>query len=186
MKRLYLIIALVLLVSGCTQSSIQYTVPDPSEAPVKYRRNFSQIGVEKITLPAYLEESKIAVETEPGVYLYKNALWAVPLQKRLRSMLVSYLQHSFSTPEVYEYPWGIHKERGLRLKVNITRFIYSGRRVVLEAGYHISRIPAGANRGRLFSVSVEADSDTRSIIGGMGRAYNALMKRIAADISRSF
>ncbi len=173
-----LVVALLLLLSGCGGVSKQYLLSvDHMSVPQKAKRSI-QIGVDKVTVPGYLEESQIAIEKAGGEISYRSEIWAVPTDKALTNTLIRALQKKFSNPNVYLFPWDVEKETGLRVKVTISRFIYSHGQVVLEATYFIKRIGSRHKKSYMFTTSVPSSEDTASIVQAMDRAFAKLIEEI--------
>ena len=165
---------------GCGGISKQYLLSTNRYPASPVAKRTVQIGVDKITVPGYLEENRIAVQKPGGEISYRGEGWAVPVSKSLTDSLIRSLQKRFSNPNVYLFPWDVERERGMRVKVVIQRFIYSGGKVILEANYFIKRIGSRHKRSYLFAVEVSSAEDTPSVIHAMGDAFG----RLAAEIGR--
>jgi len=173
-----IVIALMLLLSGCGGASKQYLLSVDRTTVSQSAKRTVQIGVDKVTVPGYLEESQIAIEKAGGEISYRSEIWAVPTAKALTNTLIRALQKKFSNPNVYLFPWDVEKETGLRVKVTINRFIYSQGHVTLEATYFIKRIGSRHKRSYMFTTSVPSSEDTVSIVQAMDRAFGKLIEEI--------
>jgi len=182
MMRLLWITVSLFVLGGCGGPSKQYLLSvDHSRISPAAKRSI-QIGVDKITVPGYLEESQIAVEKGPGEISYRREIWAVPTAKALTNTLIRALQKKFANPNVYLFPWDVERERGVRVKVSIQRFIYTQGSVVLEATYFIKRIGSSRKRSYMFRTAVPSAEDTASIVEAMDRAFAALVEAIGIHL----
>ncbi len=174
-----LFVILAILVAGCGTPK-QYMLSSANISKAKAKS--MQIGVDKVEVPSYLQENRIPIKISNAQMKYSDAIWAVDPSKALTQILISSLQKRFSNPNVYLYPWDIEKESGKRVKLRISKFIYDGKNVVLEASYFIQPIAGGAKRSYLFGTKVTSDDDTASIIKSMNRAYTKLIIAISHRI----
>ena len=163
---------------GCGTASRQYLLSADTAGSTHGTKRSVQIGVDKVTVPGYMEESRIAIEKPGGEISYRDEGWAVPTPKALTNSLIRSLQQRFSNPNVYLFPWDVEREGGLRVKVTIQRFIYSEGRVILEANYFIKRIGSRHKRSYLFRTEVPSEKDTPAIVRAMGRAFGKLTEEI--------
>lgn len=178
MKSVILIIVMF-AIGGCG-SSKQYMLTVDNSVLSKTGKKSMQIGVDKVSVPGYMEESQIAIEESSGEISYRSDIWAVPTAKALTQTMISSLQKKFSNPNVYLYPWDTEQEKGLRIKVTINRFIYTNGSVRLDGTYFIKPIGRKAKPSYMFSTKIESSSDTASIVHGMNRAFAMLIN----DVSR--
>ena len=173
-----IIIVLALILAGCGTASRQYLLAvNPTSVSTASKRSV-QIGVDKIAVPGYLEESQIATQKSAGEISYRDEIWAVPTAKALTNTLIRALQKKFSNPNVYLFPWDVEKENGIRVKVTINQFIYSHGMVSLEATYFIKRIGSSRKRSYMFSASIPSVSDTAAIVQAMDAAFGRLIEEI--------
>ncbi len=177
MKQLLWTILLLGLI-GCGGASRQYLLSADIGTASHATKRSVQIGVDKVTVPGYMEESRIAIQKPGGEISYRDEGWAVPTPKALTSSLIRSLQQRFSNPNVYLFPWDVEREGGLRVKVTIQRFIYSSGKVMLEANYFIKRIGSRHKRSYLFRTEVPSAEDTPSIVRAMGSAFGKLTEEI--------
>ncbi len=182
MKNILLLITLLAL-SGCGGSTKQYILSTDSLIIGHKAHTRMQIGVDKIAVPGYLDENKIAVEKNPEEISYLDDVWAVPTSKALTDTLIHTLQKKFSNPNIYLYPWGTEKESGRRIKVTINKFIYSGTNVVLETSYFIEHIGGSGKHSYLYSTAVASKNDTTSIVHAMDLAFARLINQISNKIN---
>ncbi len=181
MKQILWVLTLVGVI-GCGGASKQYLLSVNGEQVSGAAKHTTQIGVDKIIVPGYLEESRIPVQKPGGEIRYRDEGWAVPAATSLTNSLIYALQKRFSNPNVYLFPWDVEREQGMRIKVVIQRFIYSGGKVILEANYFIKRIGSRHKRSYLFAVEVPSAEDTPSVIRAMGDAFGKLTAEIGQKL----
>jgi len=181
MRILWITVTLFMLI-GCGGASKQYLLSVDHTRIAPAAKRSIQIGVDKIAVPGYMEESQIAIEKDGGEISYRSEIWAVPTPKALTRTLIRALQKKFSNPNVYLFPWDVEREGGLRVKVTINRFIYSHGSVALEATYFIKRIGSSHKRSYMFTTTVPSASDTASIVAAMDRAFAQLIEEIGRHL----
>jgi len=184
MFRIKILLLLIVLIglSGCVSSNY-YILSTASQPNVIYRDKNRVIGVEKITVPKYLFKREIAVAKSASQIMFLDgAVWAEDLDAGLTHRLISFLQKKFNQPDVYAYPWGTDKQPGLKVKVQIARFIAQGNRVYLDANWEVENMRTHKRKSKLFSISLPAKSNAGSIVNAMDRAFGKLEEDIAAGI----
>ncbi len=177
MKQIFWAMILLGLI-GCGGISRQYLLSAGRDHTLPVAKRTAQIGVDKITVPGYLEENRIAVQKPGGEISYRDEGWAVPTSKSLTSSLIRSLQKRFSNPDVYLFPWDVEREQGIRVKVMIHRFIYSEGKVILEASYFIKRIGSSHKRSYLFTTEIPSAEETSAIVQTMDGAFAKLTEAI--------
>jgi len=180
--RQMILIGLVLMIAGCGGASRQYLLSVDTSLISHGAKKGIQIGVDKITVPGYMEESQIAIQKGAGEISYRSEIWAVPTAKALTSTLIRALQKKFSNPNVYLFPWDVEKENGLRIKVTLNQFIYHHGSVSLEATYFIKRIGSTHKRSYIFSTRVASGESTAAIVQAMGVAFAKLVEEIGRKL----
>jgi len=173
---------MVFILFGCGGGGNQYLLSPDSLVGVSKHKSSSSIGVDKISVPGYMEESKIATEISAGEMHFMDSKWAVPTSKALTSTLIRSLQKRFHNPNVQLYPWDIEREGGKRVKVIINDFIYSNGTVRLEAVYSILHIGSSRKRSYIYDTKVASAKDAASIVKAMNRAFAKLVNQIANKI----
>jgi uncharacterized lipoprotein YmbA len=182
MKQLFIAIITLFILIGCGTASKQYLLSADTTHLMATKHKNIQIGVDKVSVPGYLEESKIAIKKSASEIEYRSEIWAVPTAKSLTDSLILSLQKSLSNPNVYLFPWDIEKERGKRVKVTINELIYSNGIVSLEATYFIKRIGSSHKKSYLYSTRIASGGDTVSIVQAMGILVSRLVMEIARKI----
>jgi uncharacterized lipoprotein YmbA len=172
------LMTLLLILVGCGGASKQYLLSVDDSRISQRTKKHIQIGVDKVTVPGYMEESQVATEKSGGEINYRNEIWAVPTSKALTTTLIRSLQRKFSNPNVYLFPWDVEKENGIRVKVTLNRFIYSNGRVILEATYFIKRIGSKHKKSYMFTTQVTSGSNTSAVVQAMGVAFGKLVEEI--------
>ncbi len=167
---------------GCGGASRQYLLSVDMAQVTMSKHKSIQIGVDKVTVPGYMEESKIAIRKSPAEIEYRSEIWAVPTAKSLTDSLIRTLQKTLSNPNVYLFPWDIEKESGKRVKVTINELIYSNGVVILEATYFIKRIGSSNKKSYFYSTQVNSREDAASIVEAMGRAFARLVAELSGKI----
>jgi len=182
MKHLWTVIISLSVLLGCGTATKQYLLSADTTQLVASRHKRIQIGVDKVTVPGYMEENKIAIRKSATEIVYRDAIWAVPAAKSLTDSLIHSLQKKLSNPNVYLFPWDIEKERGKRVKVVINEFIYSHGIVTLDATYFIKRIGSSSKKSYLYTTHIASQNDTASIVQAMGKAFARLADEIGNRI----
>ncbi len=186
-KRYYSIFlaGLMLTLSGCG-SSRYFMLAEPSTTIAKvYSHKLPVVGVEKISLPEYMKQGKVAKQISSTQIEYlDNDNWLEDMEQSLTKQLIVTIQKSFNTPKVYAYPWGLSKQASLKVQVRINKFIAQGAYVYLDANYEITHMDSGRKYSKLFSTKVETKEDTKSIVSSMNIAFSKLSKNIMGGLSR--
>ncbi len=186
MKRYILWTILLLLSVGCGATSSYFVIAQPTTTPKHHTKSLPTIGVEKISLPEYLQQNKIAIQLSATQLSYKEGdTWAGDMESSLTNKLISTIQKSFDHPYVYAYPWNLSKQAGVKVKVTISRFIAYGSSVYLDANWEIYNLQTKKSSSRLFSIQVATLKDTPSIVASMSRAFERLSIVIVDEIAKS-
>ena len=177
------VIALFIL-NGCVGSSNYYVLSVASQPNAVYAHKNRVIGVEKVTIPAYLYKRQIAIAKSPSqIGFMSGSEWGEDLDTGLTQRLISFLQKKFRQPRVYEYPWNTDSKPSRRVKLQITRFIAYGDRVYLDANWEVQNLSSGRSRSSLFSTSVVTTSgNAESIVASMDAAFRELEESIARGL----
>jgi len=179
----------LLLLNGCMMlSNNQYYILSVASTPTQsYTLSKGIIGVEKITIPAYLYKRDIAIaQSSSQITLLSNAQWGEDLDTGLTNRLIGYLQKKFNQPDVYPYPWGVSRQAHIKISVQISRFIAQGKHVYLDATWRIEEIQSKKIKSKLFSSTIPIQSenkeDATSIVDAMDKAFIALEEQIANGV----
>jgi len=186
MKTNPLLLTLILLfsLSACGGSGQYYVLSLSSYPAQAYVSHDLTIGVEKVSVPAYLYKREIAVATSSSqINLLSGAKWGEDLDTGLTNRLVAFLQKKFHQPNVYEYPWGVENQPSIVVSVHITRFIAQGDKVYLDATWRIKNLKTKKYYAKLFSTTVATSSDAKSIVSSMDKALSELEERLASSIN---
>ena len=183
-----ILISLAILVfTGCFGPSSYYMLTAPSHIEAYRSKRLPTIGVEKISVPEYMQQGKIAVQLSPTQISYSDSSeWAEEMDSSLTKQLISVLQKSFNHPNVYAYPWDLSQQAGMKVKVSINRFIAYGNAVYLDASWEILDIKRGRRYSRLFGTRVPSGRDTASVVASMNVAFEKLSQSIVREIARRY
>ena len=184
MKKLLLLCVTLFGLQGCISTSSSYYVLSLSPQPTATYANKSRIiGVEKVTIPSYLNKREIAVaKSSSQITLLGNARWGEDLDTGLKQRLISFLQKKFNQPNVYAYPWGVDRQPTVRVKVDITRFIAQGDKVYLDANWELKSGSTQRRKASLFNTTVPTNSDADSIVTAMDKAFSQLEEAVAKGV----
>jgi len=186
MTKLKLCLTLLILFSlqGCISTNSNYYILSVASQPTTFYANrHKSIGVEKITVPAYLYKRDIAVANSSSqISLQGSASWGEDLDTGLTNRLITFLQNKFQQPLVNAYPWNVDKQPDFVVKVHITRFIAQGDKVYLSANWEIEKMKTHKIKAKLFHTTVPTTQDVTEIVSSMDRAFAQLEENIARDI----
>ena len=179
----------LLIFNGCIAlPNNQYYILSVASTPIQSDSlTHRVIGVEKISIPAYLYKRDIAIANSSSqITLLSQAQWGEDLDTGLTNRLIAYLQKKFNQPDVYPYPWGVSRQANIKISVQISRFIAQGKQVYLDATWRIEEIQSKKIKSKLFSsiipIQSEDKEDATHIVVAMDKAFMALEKQIANAI----
>jgi len=182
-SRLFLI-ALLLILNGCG-SSKYFMLTEPQSVNRHYNHRLEVVGVEKISLPEYMKQGKVAKQISSTQIDYLNdANWLEDMEESLTKRLIVTIQKGFNTPSVYAYPWGLSKQSNIKVQVRINKFIAYGDSVYLDANYEITHLKSDKKYSKLFNTKVSTKDDTPSIVSSMNIAFSRLSKSITDGLNR--
>jgi uncharacterized lipoprotein YmbA len=182
MKR-YIILATSTLILGCSSVATNYFIfKEPTVTGSYQNKNLDVIGIEKILLPEYLRQDKIVVQTSSAQIKYlPNDKWAEDMESSLTKKLITIIQKSFNQPRVYAYPWGVATEPNIKISVSVSRFIEYNGYIYLDGQWEINR--KNRNKSSLFSIKIQTERDTKSIVDNMNIAFDKLSHNIVIELS---
>lgn len=176
-------IVLLLLLSACGGASSYYVLSLASHPQQTYQKKAMVIGVEKVTVPAYLYKREIAVATSSSqIRFLSNATWGEDLDTGLTNRLVGFLQKKFNQPNVFIYPWGLDKQPNIVVSVQVTRFIAQEGEVYLDATWNLKNLKTHKEKAQLFSTSIATTSDAKSIVSAMDKALGMFEETVSQGI----
>ena len=180
-KYIFLTTTALFILTGCFSSSNFYVLSVASQPQSTYANNNRSIGVEKVTIPAYLFKRQIAyAKSSSQIAFMSSAEWGEDLDEGLTNRLISFLQKKFRQPRVYQYPWQTDTPPYKKVKLQITRFIAYRDRVYLDANWEVETLSNKGRKSRLFSTSVATKSgNAASIVVSMDMAFRQLEESIA-------
>lgn len=180
--KILLILGALLGLSGCVSSNY-YVLSTASQPKTMYKNKSQVIGIEKITVPKYLFKRDIAVaKSASRIIFLEDAVWAEDLDEGLTHRLISFLQRKFNQPSVFAYPWDTDRQPGIKVRVQITRFIAQGNKVYLDANWEVENMYTHRRMSKLFNTSVSTSSDASGIVDAMDRAFGQLEEVVARGI----
>jgi len=181
----YILLLIGSLIVGCSVTSNNYFIFKEPTVKGKYKKNLSDkiIGIEKIILPEYMQQSKIVIQTSPTEIKYlDNSLWAEDMENSLTKKLITIIQKSFKNSRVYSYPWGVATEPKIRISILINRYIsYSGY-VYLEGNWTIKN--KSVYKNHQFNIKIATQQDIKSIVSNMNIAFDKLSYLIVLELTR--
>ena len=185
--RMFVLVVLAFFLSGCGGSVQQYILSQPQQHGHKIPKHFGQIGVDTVQVPDYLSGNKIPIQSADGMLTFCSAsMWATAPEKGLTHHAIAYLQQTFSTPDVYRYPWDIERKNGVRVRIALTHFVYveQQKAVSLKASYFVESLMGHRRRSKLFSVVMPIHKgETPLIVKGMNQAFDRLLDDVARTLS---
>ncbi len=180
-----LVLFLSAVITACSSSGQYYLLSTPSQTNEQHIAVSQSIGVEKITLPSYLNVKQLAVATGNRVNFLEQAVWAEDLSAGLTNRLVGFLQQAFNQPQVQAYPWHSEVAPKVRITVHISQFIAQtnkqGTAIHLRASWQIKpKDKAAINR--LFDTVIVTSPEPDAIVEQMNEAFAKLEQSIAKAI----
>ncbi len=184
LTHIFFALGTLFILNGCLSNANYYVLSVASQPQTVYANKNRVIGVEKVTIPAYLYKREIAIAKSPSqIGFISGSEWGEDLDEGLTQRLISFLQKKFRQPRVYEYPWNTDKQPNKKVKLQITRFIAYGDRVYLDANWEVENLSNGTSKSRLFSTSVTTKAgDPASIVASMDVAFRQLEESIASGL----
>jgi len=181
---IFFTLSTLFILSGCVSTSNYYILSIASQPKVTYAHKNDSIGVETVTIPAYLYKRDIAyAKSEREIGFLDGSNWGEDLDKGLTHRLIAFLQKKFNQPRIYEYPWGTDNHPNKKIRLSISRFIAYGDRVYLDANWDIKSLDNQKNRAKLFQTTVKIDkSGADGIVDAMNVAFGKLEESIAKGI----
>ena len=176
--------ATLFILNGCVSTSNFYILSVASQPKVTYAHQNDSIGVEAVTIPAYLYKRDIAyAKSAREISFVSDANWGEDLDKGLTHRLIAFLQKKFNQPRVYEYPWGTDNHPDKKIRLTISRFIAYKDKVYLDANWDIKKISTKQNRAKLFQTTVQIEkAGTDGIVDAMNMAFGELEEAISKGV----
>lgn len=183
-----ILLGLVLLAFvGCGGTGSYYMLSGPTVIQPHATKELPVIGVEKLSLPEYMQQGKVAIQLSPTQISYAESdKWAENMEDSLTKQMISTIQKSFNHPNVYTYPWDLSQQAAIKIKISISRFIAYGNFVYLDATWKITDLQRGKSYSRLFGIKVPSNKETAEIVSSMNVAFAKLSLAVVADINRRF
>jgi len=176
----FLLFFTVLLFSACGATNY-YSFSD-LEMNDDMKSNYSSdVGVAKITLPAYMKQNRVVIQTAPHKLSFlEGDEWVDSLDLIATQTMINHLQKLSKGANISLYPWDFESKQGQKVTIHISRFIAYEDSVTLEATYSIQGITKGSSRvDRSFKTVVPTDiKNTDKVVESMNMAFRYLAKDI--------
>ena len=179
----YILLATSTLILGCNAVETNYFIFKEPTVEGSYKsKRLDVIGIEKVLLPEYLQQNKIVIQTSSTQIKYlQNDKWAEDMENSLTKKLITIIQKSFPNTRVYSYPWGVATQPNIKISISVSRFIAYKGYIYLSGTWELNR--GSQDVRRLFNVKVATESDTKSIVESMNRAFDTLSHTIVKELS---
>jgi uncharacterized protein len=180
---------MLLLLAGCLSlqpkpDTTQFFLLTPAP-PGQSVSAGSTVGLHKVTLPDYLDQSQLVKRVGPEqVEFLPMARWAEPLASQVVRVLASDLAAAAGLAEVPVYPWVRSRTPSFSVYVTVHRFEREGDSVLLEASYR-AEDSTGAVHGapRRSSITEPAESALpAATVAAMSRALAKLGKEMIGSL----
>jgi hypothetical protein len=182
----------LLLLAGCLNLAPK---PDPTQfflltasPPSQGTRVGPTIGIRRVTLPDYLDQSQLVTRIGPEqVEFLAAARWAEPLATQMTRILANDIASAAGLAEVPVYPWVRNRTPSFVVSVKVQRFEREGGSVLLEATYRLEDSAGITHRPpRTTSIAEPADSiGPAATVSAMSRALTRLSKEMVESAGRS-
>jgi len=178
-------LAVVILLSGCatvSKSTNHYLMSPVAPATTLPPLNFA-VGVGPVTLADHLQRQNIIVRKSPTrVHIAPDDRWAAPLPAHLSALLATNLRQRLGLPNIPTFPWPQVTRVDYQVTVHITRFIYYGDRVYLDAHWRLLNGPSTVVAEHPAVIEEVCGADYDSIVDAMSRAVGRLSDKISDTI----
>ncbi|KIM04374.1 MAG: hypothetical protein KN64_08090 [Sulfurovum sp. AS07-7] len=176
----FLLFFIVLVFGGCGATNY-YSFSD-LEMDDGIKSNYSSdVGVAKITLPSYMKQNRVVIQTAPNKLSFlQGDEWVDSLDLIATQTMINHLQKFSQGAKISLYPWDFEGNKGQKVTIHISRFIAYEDSVTLEATYSIQGITKGSSRvDRSFKTIVPTDiKNTDKVVESMNMAFRYLAKDI--------
>ena len=174
----------ILVLSSCigngpVRDAVRRYLPAPPSAPVEVIAGAPSVGLREVTLPGYLDSSRIALRLSPGEIAYSDFnLWAQPLGKAVAGTVGRQMRARIGADRVDVYPWtaGVPHEVEVRLQFDSFEGDSSG--AVKASGRCVL---SGAARTIVIPFEYAEKWDGKNY-ASLASALGEILDRIAADI----
>ncbi len=179
----YILLSISSLIIGCTSTSKNYFIFKEPTVNGEYKRAIlNTIGIEKIILPEYMQQSQIVIQTSSAEIKYlENSLWAENMENSLTKKLITIIQKSFNNPRVYSYPWGVATEPTIKISILVNRFISYNGDIYLEGNWTTNK--NSVYKTNLFNIKIATKQDVKSIVSNMNIAFDKLSHQIVIELT---
>ena len=165
--------------TGPVRDSVRRYLPAPPSAPVDVIAGAPSLGLREVTLPGYLDSSRIALRLSPGEVAYSDFnLWAQPLDKAVAGTVGRQLRARIGADRVDVYPWTAGVPHIVEVRLQFDSFEGDASGAVRASG---RLVLSGAARTVIvpFEYTEKWDGKDYSTLAA---ALGEILDRIAADI----
>jgi uncharacterized lipoprotein YmbA len=177
----YVIFLFLIIFAGCSSKNSGYILPSTSS--VNVARITTQIGVEKVELPEYLNSGKILLKSGLKVSEIDSNFIAPP-SELLTSKTINILKSSLNNPNVLLYPWDIKSQKGYIVKIKLDKFLYDSSSVVVAGSYYIKSANKELISSKNFTKIATCSKDVKSIVTTLSELFDTVVVEIAQKIAR--
>ncbi|KTD53757.1 hypothetical protein Lsan_4167 [Legionella santicrucis] len=124
-KKISLIVLGFILVACTRSKEPQYYLLHPIAMPNKQSNHYNnlQLGIDDITIPAYLEKPQVMLSYSPNrVELEEYHQWAQALDKNIKSVISTNLASLLPGAIVESSPWNVKFKPDYQLQIDIEQF----------------------------------------------------------------
>ncbi|KTC83437.1 PqiC family protein [Legionella cincinnatiensis] len=124
-KKISLIVLGFILVACTRSKEPQYYLLNPIAMPNKQMNHYNNLhlGIDDITIPAYLEKPQIMISYSPNrVELEEYHQWAGALDKNIKSVISTNLSSLLPGAIVESSPWNVKFKPNYQLQIDIEQF----------------------------------------------------------------
>jgi len=174
---------ITILLTACGSKQL-YTLGDTSNISYSGKSIKETIAVEKVELPIYFMDSPIYKKRTPYHLIeIENANWIHSMDTHLTNVLITYLQKSLNSANIYPYPWSSAKHIDKKISLTISNFIAYKNYIYLDANFQIYNKNSKKSSNYLFNTKVELkDESVEKMIEGMEKAYFELLEKIKSHL----
>ena len=179
--KLYLLLAVIFFISGCSSKESRYIFPSTPNNVVANTK--VQIGVKEVVVPSYLNSDKILVKSGAKITQI-DAKFADTPSKMLTQKEIEIFKKSLNNPYVFLYPWEVKRKSGYIVEIKLDDIIYEDKEVILAGSYYIKSSNGSIKLAKNFILKEMANKDAKSIVTSISTLFNNLVVEIAKKIAR--
>ncbi|GEM_PF-4451520 len=175
----YFIPLLIIFLGGCSIKSKEYVIPFDDPKPHKIAKVTDSIGVYEIILPQYLQTGEIAYAQKGKIRFAKGVYFALDPQEYATKRAIEILKEALDDRNVRLYPWDSDRRPSIVIKIEIDEFLpHPLQKIVkIKLTYRFD------GRSGKVVASAPCDGSVKSMVGGMQKAFDEALLKVAADIA---